>query len=149
MSRVPGRRVQIMGSIIPYFYWRVYEYKYSWEGFAGEWPFENRVDYWMSCEVASISGAGESIEPHLINSFTTAAFRAYKNFGNSLERICDTSSSALSRFPTLAILTRQQWGSAVQPVADLRTTSIEQGIELISAGMVIPGWLYFFCSGNE
>jgi len=23
MSRVPGRRMQIMGSIIPWFYWRV------------------------------------------------------------------------------------------------------------------------------
>ena len=119
MSRVPGRHMEIMGGIIPYVYWRVYENKYSWERFAGEWPFENRVDDWMSGEVASISGAGEFMEPHLINSFTTAAFRAYKNFGNSSERICDTSSSALSRFPTLAILTKQQWGSAVQPVTDI------------------------------
>ena len=39
----------------------------------------------MSSEAACYSGTGESMEPYLINSFTTAAFRAYKNFGNNLE----------------------------------------------------------------
>jgi len=32
MSRVPGRRMQIMGSIIPWFYWRVWKNKQSCGG---------------------------------------------------------------------------------------------------------------------
>ena len=60
--------------------------------------------------------------------------------------IATRSSSALSRFLTLAILTRQQWGSLVQPAADICPKNCEHwaDIELISAGVVIPGWLYFF-----
>jgi len=44
----------------------------------------------MSGEAASNSGAGESMDPCLINSFTIAAFRAYKYFGKSSEGKCYT-----------------------------------------------------------
>jgi len=42
MSRVPGRRMQIMGSIIPWFYWRVWKNKQSCGGLT-------RVAHWMTC----------------------------------------------------------------------------------------------------
>jgi len=62
----------------------------------------------MSGEAACISEAGESMEPYLINSLPQWHSVLTKILATVRRAIANRSSSALSRFLTLAILTRQQ-----------------------------------------
>jgi len=71
---------------------------------ACQWPFEDGVDGWMSGEVACVLNAGEAMKkPQPVNKLTTVAFRAFKNFGTSLEGNCNLELIRLQGVPTLAI----------------------------------------------